>query len=285
MINQIRFSLMVLFLALVQGCDFFPDYELDLINRQNAEERAKIKALHTNIKKAESDAKISETKLESTKLDKEIQHEIELNEIIHQRVIAEQRSRDEWLRIARDSGIVISLRGTNIKEANYAAADSLIGNLDWNLFWGKNPVSGKFKEPKVVFSKKAPILVASFVNLDNLNESSTFGRVTAEQFASRFNQKDFVTLEVKLGSVMFVKEGSGEFILSREMREISVKHQAQAALVGNYTVAAERIYLTARIVNVDDGRVLASHDYSVPINLDTFKLLLKDTNKAIPSWF
>ncbi|OQX83654.1 hypothetical protein B6D60_10225 [candidate division KSB1 bacterium 4484_87] len=148
-------------------------------------------------------------------------------------------------------------KDADIMNTNYKAADSLIRKLNVKL------------------DKDNPVLVASFVNLDDLNESSTFGRVVSEQIASRLNQKGYSTIELKLRTNIFIKEGSGEFLLSREMAEISTKHRAQAVVVGSYAVASSRVYLTARIINVRNGRVLASYDYNIPIGRNTFKMLLK----------
>ena len=66
-----------------------------------------------------------------------------------------------------------------------------------------------------------------------------------------------------------------DLTLSREMAEISTKHRAQAVVVGSYAVASNRVYLTARVINVNDGRVLSSYDYNIPIGRNTFKMLLK----------
>jgi TolB-like protein len=62
--------------------------------------------------------------------------------------------------------------------------------------------------------------------------------------------------------------------------EISAKHRTQAVVVGTYAVASKKVYLTARVINVSDGRVLSSYDYDIPINRDVFKMLLKGKSKA-----
>lgn len=152
------------------------------------------------------------------------------------------------------------VKDTDIRSANYNAVDFLLKKLPTKL------------------RKDSPVLVASLVNLDNLNESSTFGRVVSEQIASRLKQKDYSTIEMKLRTTVFIKEGSGEFLLSREISKISIKHRAQAVVVGTYAVASDRVYITVRIVNVNDGNILASCDYEIPMSRDVFKMLLKGKN-------
>jgi len=149
-----------------------------------------------------------------------------------------------------------------ITTANYKAAEYLIEKL-----------------PKDTF-KNSPLLVASFVNVDNLNESSTFGRTVSEQISSRFKQLGYTAIEMKLRTTIFIKEGSGEFLLSRELSEISTKHNAQAVVVGTYAAASDRVYLTVRVINVTDSRILASYDYNIPMTRDVFKMLLKGREGA-----
>jgi len=158
---------------------------------------------------------------------------------------------------AAENNVQLSDKDADIMKANYAAVDALLTKLSVEL------------------PKDSPILVASFVNLDDLNESSTFGRVLSEQVASRFKQEGYTTIEMKLRTTVFIKEGSGEFLLSRELSKISTKHHAQAVVVGSYAAARDRVYLTVRVVNVTDSRILSSHDYDIPMSRDVFKMLLK----------
>lgn len=155
---------------------------------------------------------------------------------------------------------------TDIMAANYEAADCLLEELPAEL------------------AKDSPILVASFVNLDDLGDSSTFGRVVSEHLASRFRQSGYTTIEMKLRTTVFIREGSGEFLLSRELAKIGIKHRAQAVVVGTYAAASKRVYLTIRVINVSDGRVLSSHDYDIPISHDVFKMLLKGKGEDSLDW-
>jgi TolB-like protein len=149
-----------------------------------------------------------------------------------------------------------------VTAANYKAAEYLIGKLPKDML------------------KENPFLIASFVNVDNLNESSTFGRMISEQISSRFKQLGYTAIEMKLRTTIFIKEGSGEFLLSRELSDISSKHNANAMVVGTYAIASDRVYLTVRIVNATDSTILASYDYNVPMTRDVFKMLLKGREDA-----
>jgi len=137
----------------------------------------------------------------------------------------------------------------NIIPVSYQIADGLETNLN-------QPIS-----------KQELIIVASFAKLDNLNESSTFGRMIAEQIASRLTQRGYKIQEVKLrqGSI-FVQEGKGEFLLSRDLQQISKNYNASAVVVGTIAETLGRIYVSARIVRTSDSIVISSYDVGIKLS-------------------
>lgn len=147
---------------------------------------------------------------------------------------------------------------SNLLELSYAAADSLGRGL-------------RFRG----LSLDEPILAASFVNIDDLTKSSTLGRIVSEQIASRLAQHGFKIVEVKLrqGSV-FIKEGKGEFLLSREVLSLGATRGVQAVLVGTYAVSKDFIFISARVVRTEDSSVVTGYDYELP-NDGTTKSMLR----------
>jgi len=118
-----------------------------------------------------------------------------------------------------------------------------------------------------------PVLVASFVNVDDVKRSSSLGRLVAEQFGSRFSQKGYTVVEMKLANSVYMSSEQGELLLSREVGEISRKFQAQAVLVGTYAVGKEHVFVTAKLVRAADSVILASTDYKLPMGPDTKRLV------------
>ena len=119
-----------------------------------------------------------------------------------------------------------------------------------------------------------PMLASSLVNIDNLNQSSTFGRLVSEQIASRLAQHGYPFVELKLRQdSVFIKEGQGEFLLSRELRHIGENHNAGAVLVGTYAVTENIVFVSVRLVRTGDNTVIAGHDYQL-YNSDIVESLL-----------
>jgi len=146
---------------------------------------------------------------------------------------------------------------SNLLESSYAAADSLGRGL-------------RFRG----VSLDKPILAASFVNIDDLTKSSTLGRIISEQIASRLAQHGFKIIEVKLRQEsVFIKEGKGEFLLSREVLNLGLTRGAHAVLVGTYAVSTNFIFVSARVVRTEDGSVVTGYDYELPNDVTTKSML------------
>jgi TolB-like protein len=128
---------------------------------------------------------------------------------------------------------------------------------------------------RIRLDRSKPLIVASFVNINELSESSALGRSISQQFATVFTTNGYRVVEMLLRKDVYIKQDSGEFLLSRELKNISHDHHAQAVIVGTYAVGETRVYVTAKVINADTGIVISAHDYSIPIDKDTKALLLK----------
>ena len=120
-----------------------------------------------------------------------------------------------------------------------------------------------------------PLIVATFVNVNNLEESSSFGRILAEQITSRFAQRGQKVIELKLRqNSILISEGQGEFILSRDMRELSKAYNASAVVVGTYADGGDRVYVSARIVLPTDNTIISAYDVGIPMDAMAISVML-----------
>jgi len=117
------------------------------------------------------------------------------------------------------------------------------------------------------FDINSSIIAASLVNINNLKESCTLGRIVSEQMSGRLVQHGFKLVEMKLRQdSIFIKQNEGEFLLSRELQNISETHQASAVLVGTYTVSKYVVFISVRIVQTSTNTVIAGYDYQLPLD-------------------
>ncbi|MGF1529149.1 MAG: FlgO family outer membrane protein [Candidatus Competibacterales bacterium] len=144
---------------------------------------------------------------------------------------------------------------SNLISQSYEAAEALLGQAEY------------------LRDTQQPLLMATFVDINALETSSSLGRMIAEQVASRFVQLGFAVKEMKLRESIFIVQNGGEFALSRSILDISQSHDAAAVIAGTYAIGRNSVFINARLVRAIDGRVLAAYDYTLPLGPDTRALV------------
>ena len=118
----------------------------------------------------------------------------------------------------------------------------------------------------------SPIVYTPFAPVGSLEQSTMLGRILAEETASRFVQRGYPVVEVRLREGVAVKPG-GPFVLSDDAREVAQRVLAKAALVGSYAATSRYVLLNARLIDVSNGIVLASHDTEIRIGSAELQLI------------
>lgn len=94
-----------------------------------------------------------------------------------------------------------------------------------------------------------PIAVTTFVDIDNLYQSSTFGRILAEQLMSELSMRGYNVIELRQAEAMQIMFDQGEFGLSRDTHTLKKNQEISAMIVGTYAVSPVRVYLNARVID------------------------------------
>ncbi|WP_201303408.1 FlgO family outer membrane protein [Massilia sp. 9I] len=127
--------------------------------------------------------------------------------------------------------------------ANYRAADALALQL-----------RGKLGDDK-------PLIMATIVNIDALEQTSMLGRLVSEQLSTRLAQGGMKMLEMKLRNSVYLKRNQGELMLTREIGDVAHTHNAQAVVVGSYAETREAVFVNVKVIQPTTNLVLAGHDY------------------------
>lgn len=143
--------------------------------------------------------------------------------------------------------------GGNLIILNYRAADALMQG--------------------VRLDPRQPVLVATLVDQEDLGESSRLGRLFSEQYGSRLSNQGVRVVELKLREQLFMKQSTGALLLSREVRDVSQAHDAQAVVVGTYTSSGQTLYVSLKLVKPEGNTVISAHDYALPLNANIKGLL------------
>ncbi|MFZ6655198.1 FlgO family outer membrane protein [Undibacterium sp. TJN19] len=139
--------------------------------------------------------------------------------------------------------------------ANQRAATALIRNAGLNL------------------DPSRPLIVATLANINTLEESSPFGRIVAEHVSGQFTRNGYKMIEMKFREKVFMKQNVGEFLLTREIKDVAQNHSAQAVIVGTYAESDKLVFVNLKLIRPIDNVVISTVDYAVPMD-KTIKALL-----------
>lgn len=129
--------------------------------------------------------------------------------------------------------------------SNYKAADALLAQLNGKL------------------SGDRPLIMATVVNIDALEQTTTLGRLISEQISTRLAQGKLNMLEMKLRNNVYMKRNQGEMMLTREVSDMAQTHKAQAVVVGSYAETSDMVFVNVKVIQPNTNYVLAAHDYAL----------------------
>ncbi|MBY0240795.1 MAG: hypothetical protein K2X55_15900 [Burkholderiaceae bacterium] len=129
--------------------------------------------------------------------------------------------------------------------SNYKAADVLLAQLNGKLLADK------------------PLIMATVVNIDALEQTTTLGRLISEQISTRMAQGKMNMLEMKLRNSVYMKRNQGEMMLTREVNDMAITHKAQAVVVGSYAETSDMVFVNVKVIQPNTNYVLAAHDYAL----------------------
>jgi TolB-like protein len=150
-----------------------------------------------------------------------------------------------------------SVAESELIAASYRAADALASQAGETL------------------SSQHPVIIATLVNINALEESSPLGRLISEQLGARLTQQGYRVIELKIRQKLYMKRHEGELMLTREIRDIAQQHNAQALIIGTYTEGADRVFINLKLTQVETNIALAAVDYALPLDMNIRALLYR----------
>jgi TolB-like protein len=137
-------------------------------------------------------------------------------------------------------------KDVDLIDYSYAIADDLIKNA---------------YPPLIPRQREMALLTTTFVDNNNLKNTSHFGRLLQDNISSRFVQQGYTVHEVRLTRNLRIEELSGETILSRNLNLLNQSQKAQAILVGTISRSQRTMYISARLINPHDSTIIAANNY------------------------
>ncbi|WP_239056873.1 FlgO family outer membrane protein [Wenzhouxiangella limi] len=117
------------------------------------------------------------------------------------------------------------------------------------------------------------LIVTSFANVDALGRSSRLGRMLGQHSAASITRRGFNVVEILLSDTLYIDPKQGEFLLTRDVARLASRYEADAVVVGTYTVAHDIVYVTSKLVRSSDALVLAADNFELSIGPNMRRLL------------
>lgn len=172
--------------------------------------------------------------------------------------------------------IVVLLAATGCSELNGTRLEPVLGG-DVDLMAVGDEAAERLCQqslPPLMPNQAAqPILVATPVNNDDLESTTSFGRSLQNSLVAGFVHRGYAVKEIKLRRNLLVEERHGEFMLSRNLQDLAGSQRAQAVVVTTYTVANRVLYLSVRLVAPQDQRIKAVFEQKLTLDANTLRML------------
>jgi hypothetical protein len=127
------------------------------------------------------------------------------------------------------------------------------------------------------------ILVATLVDINDVNSGSMFGLQMAEFIAARLTQNGHTVIQTTLRDGSVVINSGGQFLLSRETEDLNTQYDAKAACVGTYGVTEEHVFVSLRMVCTKDNSLMGATDYVLDMD-EQLRFMLETQSGSIATW-
>ena len=116
-------------------------------------------------------------------------------------------------------------------------------------------------------SKKSPVYTKPFTDKTDASNTAPFGQVVLEQVADRLVQRGVLVTQGEPGPNAFALPRGIDPKLYKSPPQGTIENlpPRSAILTGSYVVGDDYIYMTAKIIRLDDRAVISGHNWTIPI--------------------
>ena len=101
------------------------------------------------------------------------------------------------------------------------------------------------------------LILTAFVNLDDLYQTSGFGRALTESMINSLFRQGFRVAEIRKAPGLYMKTKAGELTLTRDISLIAREQEVQAIIAGTYSLTPRTIVVNAKMLAADSEEVLS----------------------------
>ncbi|TDO16807.1 MULTISPECIES: FlgO family outer membrane protein [Halomonas] len=122
-------------------------------------------------------------------------------------------------------------------------------------------------------TQQGPMITASFINVEGVGRTAPFDRIAAELSAAALARAGVPVREVLLDGGQLIEISVDAGLLTRQVRYLGNRPDAQSLLMGTYALGHDHLYLALRVVELRSDRFLASRGLTLPLDGNLRQLL------------
>ncbi len=104
---------------------------------------------------------------------------------------------------------------------------------------------------------RKPVLITSFVRLDQFKKTTEFGRIVSESLINEMSNRGFNIIEYR-GQMAVSINDQGEYFITRKPHNLKDKIPNTYVVVGTYSRQLGKIMLNARVIDNITGKIITS---------------------------
>jgi TolB-like protein len=124
-------------------------------------------------------------------------------------------------------------------------------------------------------------IITTFVNMDDLQSSSKFGRILSEGIGNGLFRRGINIVEIKTSDAISAQPRTGEIILSRDPAELDSLAGAKYVITGVYTVGLKSVSISSRIIELPNKKVISVASNEIIKTEDIEELLKNNDNSEV----
>ena len=101
------------------------------------------------------------------------------------------------------------------------------------------------------------LLFTTLVNLDDLRQTSKFGRTLSESLATQLFKHGYGVVELRKTTNIMLQAKNGEMVLSRDAARLAGRYEANAIVAGTYAMTPNTVILNVKLLDVHSEEVLS----------------------------
>ncbi len=108
------------------------------------------------------------------------------------------------------------------------------------------------------------VVVGSIVDVQRVDRSQPFGSLVADLARTRLVQKGVPVEEMRLRSAILLDHKQGAMALSNDRESVRGAPAAVAILTGTFAAGDDLIFVSLKLVDESDARIVGAVDFAIP---------------------